>query len=1293
MSEQLDLFGIPEDLQPQTRQRSRRPRRGSALAEQLAFEFTAAVEDDAETVEAAPPATAPAPAAALSMPLAAPLSLPAPAPPTAASPHWLFDVALAGAALVEASAGTGKTWSITGLYVRLLLDPTVDATVEQILVVTFTKAATAELRERLRRRLGEAIRALSDADLPATADGAANDRQALDEFCQALIEVYADADLRQAAIGRLRRALGSFDNAAVFTIHGFCQRVLAEHAFASGTDFSAELVENANDLLTEVVDDFWRNTVADAPDLLVRYLEAHQETPDLWLSRVRFAAGRPDIRQVAPGRQALTPTLQRWREAWQAAGARWRDSRNQIMALLPTLRLDNRSYKPNQFSAWQTALDTCFSAPDVPLDWPDALQRFGRETMLAALPAQRSLPDEPFFALVDHLQAAYTAAAVQLRQQVSALMAELLRWVHAELPRRKAKQRILAFDDLLLQLSQRLASPAGASLRQALRSRFRAALIDEFQDTDPQQYQIFRTAFQDAGVEPASPLIFVGDPKQAIYSFRGADVFAYLAAKEDVSRQYELGINRRSAPELVAAVNTLFAARLLPFVLPNIAFHPVGATPAKLRLTIADESAQPFRFWLMPRGSGRYANKEQFAQSSAQAAAGHIAHLLDLAQHGGATLGDEQQSRPLGGGDIAVLVDTNQQGRLMRDVLLAYGVPCVQLGQDNVFSSFEAEELERVLAACASPGREALVKSALTTTLIGLGIPELQARLADDRAWEAELLRFQHYHEHWATRGFMPMFEAWFAECGVGERLAGHPAGERRLTNLRHLAELIQVQSTRLVGLDALVNWFARARREQLDGEETAQLRLETDAERVKIMTVHKAKGLEFPVVYCPFLWNDKTLQLKKTAVRSIEYHDDDLQPTLDWCGADDDWALHLARTELMAERLRLTYVALTRAKFRCYVAWGLVGQNQHLTPLFWLLNAPPLPAAASAEEAMAAQYALRNPKWEDIQHGLATAQQRCPSGIAVDPWPLLSSAYTPLRTTNLLQPPLQLARELTPSWSMTSFTGLTSAAHSEAPDYDAETLPLPQAAPPGDDIFGFPRGARPGVCLHSLFETIDFADTDPARLQAAAAPVLQAHHLEERWSAVVGQMLRDTLTAPLEPGLRLCRIPAAARRVEMEFTFRFRQLAPTSLADVLADPAYGLAAEFRQAVQRLNWQSSEGLQRYMKGFIDLVFEAGGRYYIVDYKSNWLGDSLADYQGAALTRAIARDHYYLQYLIYSVALHRMLAQQLPDYDPQRHLGGIYYLFLRGMRGDRGDVGIFRDRPSVALLHRFDALLA
>jgi exodeoxyribonuclease V beta subunit len=1200
-----------------------------------------------------------------------------------------------GVTLIEASAGTGKTFTIAGLFLRLILER--NFSVREILVVTFTEAATEELRDRIRRALTDAAAAFRA--------GGSND---------AVMARLIAPHLPQARqmLTRLDRALCGFDEAPIFTIHGFCQRMLRDRAFESGALFDTELLTDETELLESITEDYWRLRFYEAGALSVGFALKNRLRPEAFLPLLREQTRHPLLRHVSrvDGRTLgqLTGALE---TTFAAARAAWLKEKDEIATRIdPGMGWAVHEYaKPDVVRENLALAGACFGSDDPTPDALVALKFFSRSAIEENTSSRRESPAHEFFDLCEQLGG-------READFLAGLKLDFISYGRAELPRRKQQLKAQSFGDLLTHLHAALKGPGGSELGRDVRARYRAALIDEFQDTDPVQYQIFQKLFA-PGVRPSSgaktheendpsrftpaatsPLLFlIGDPKQAIYGFRGADIFTYLEAAARVDQRYTLEENWRSETPLVHAVNAVFGFAENPFVFDAIRFQPVRAAGDADQDALAEngQPSPPLHLWFMPRERGAVAiNKGDAEATLPTLVAVEIARLLNTARLGSARLAPR---------DIAVLVRKRDQARLVQEALRALRIPCVLHTEESVFASREARELDRVLAALAQPGNDRLLRAALATDLMGADGPALEALASDEPGWQARVERFHAGHNRWRQRGFMPMFREWLREENVRPRLLAFADGERRLTNLLHLAEALhQAGLERRLGASELLRWLRDRIAAFEQAAEEHQLRLERDDQAVRIVTIHKSKGLEYPVVFCPFSWDSSSL--RRGQDEEILFH----SPRADAEGASEFFRdlgsenivehRALAFRERLAENLRLLYVALTRARNRCYVVWGGFRDAGSSAPA-WLFHRPAiltgdLKGSLDGHFKSLDDAALRR----DLERLVASSndEKGLPSVQLSDvPAPHLELRYPAAGSAPVLEP-REFTGVIDRQWRISSFSTLTAGARDEQPDYDA-TAPINNpvvseaAASEIAGIFAFPRGTAPGTCLHKIFEELDFTQTGDGALETFAADKLRLHGFAPaEFGPGVCDAIRRTVAVPLDPArpeFTLSRVPPAERLNELEFYFPVHQLSPVLLASGFA----GLsgAADISSRLECLGFKPAGG---FVKGFIDLVFRFDGRFYIVDWKSNWLGHRAEDYGPPALEREMAGYCYPLQYHLYTVALHQYLALRLPDYDYEKHFGGVFYLFVRGVDPKRPELGVYRDRPAAERIRKLSALL-
>lgn len=1159
---------------------------------------------------------------------------------------------LIGERLIEASAGTGKTFTIAALYLRLLLGLGGEAAyprpvnVEELLVVTFTEAATEELRGRIRSNIHE----LRVACL----------RNATDNPLYASLLAEID-DLQQAA-NVLLLAERQMDDAAVFTIHGFCQRMLSLNAFESGMLFEQQLIEDESQLRYQACADFWRRHCYPLNREIAQVIvESWKGPQDLLKSIDRYLHGEaPELKIPLGEAETLASRHQQILTQINDIKQQWLASVGELDSLLENSGIDRRKFNRGNQGKWIEKISVWAQEETKNYQLPDALEKFSQPFLADRTKAGGEVPTHPLFSAIERL----LASPLTLNDLV---IAQAMKEIREAVAREKRRRGELGFDDMLSRLDEALESDSGDALAAAIRQRFPVAMIDEFQDTDPQQYRIFRRIWRQ---QPDTALLLIGDPKQAIYAFRGADIFTYMRARSDVAAHYTLDTNWRSAPGMVESVNRLFGLVDNPFMFRDIPFLPVRSAPknASLRFEIDGENQPAMNLWLMP---GEGVSAGDYQAFMAQQCAAQIRDWLTAGQQGTALLWRGDNARPVQASDITVLVRNRQEASLIRDALNALAIPSVYLSnRDSVFETPEAQELLWVLQAVLTPERENTLRSALATAMFGLNAQDIERLNQDENAWDALVEEFSDYRFIWQRRGVMPMIRALMSARSMAENLLATHGGERRLTDILHLSELLQEAATQLESEHALVRWLNQQVAEPDTNASSQQMRLESDKHLVQIVTIHKSKGLEYPLVWLPFI---ARFRKEKQAF----YHDrESFKAVLDLNESDE--SLELAEAERLAEDLRLLYVALTRAIWHCSLGIAPLTARRsdkptdtelhHSAPGRLLQKGEVLDAAG----LNACLHALRD---EHISLTLATAPDDARWQATQPEMPELAAR--------------QVLRRVVDDWRVTSYSGLQQRGHSVAQDLlpriDIDASGIADApAEPEMTPHHFPRGASPGTFLHSLFEDLDF--TQPISPEWMREK-LQNNGFDEVWEPVLTRWITQVLAAPLaDTGVALNQLSARQKQVEMEFYLPISQTLDARALDAVTRRYDPLSA----GCPELDFRQVRGM---LKGFIDLVFRHDGRYYLLDYKSNWLGESGEAYTQEAMAEAMRSHRYDLQYQLYSLALHRYLRHRIADYDYERHFGGVIYLFLRGVDGEAGQQGIFATRPDPALIMAMDALFA
>lgn len=1212
---------------------------------------------------------------------------------------------LHGARLIEASAGTGKTFTIASLYLRLLLGHGSEKnrhktplTVDQILVVTFTEAATAELKGRIRERIHQARLAFARGK---TSDPVLNDF---------LLEVNDHKGASQILLHAERQ----MDEAAIFTIHGFCQRMLTQHAFESKSAFEQELVTDLTQLEWQVVCDYWRAHFYPLSQELTTQVYSIFKSP-----HALFKSVHPYLKGPLPNfiqsDEALGIDLSKAFEMHHArileVKQSWQDAGQDLYDVIDQSGINRRSYSKRNFPTWFENMSNWAQsdAPDYDLK---LVEHFSAKTLAEKTDtAKGEVAKHRVFDLIESL--------IEDTPDFKNLITyQAIIDCRKRLTQSKLKHEQWSFDDLLFTLDDALSADTSGGFADKIAAQYPVAMIDEFQDTDPAQYHIFSQIYLN---KPDTAWLMIGDPKQAIYSFRGADIFTYIKARNEVSAHYTLGTNWRSSEGMIQGVNHIFEFDDNPFIYQDdITFQKVDASPnADEMHWLLDEHIQaPIQLWLLEGDSEEgFISKNDYTHQMANMTAYQIHKILTQSDIEKAAFIDKKKHRQkIVANDIAVLVRTGREAAMVKQALASQGIASVYLSnRERVFDSAIAPDLLRLLYAVSHPENAEYLRAILASELFALDIRELDEINHNEYRWEAAVFEFQQYQLTWRKRGVLPMIYQVISQRLLAQKWLSHLEGERFITDLMHLAELLQEANQNLETEQALIRWlFDQIYNQETSLDEQTQ-RLESERALVQIVTIHKSKGLEYDFVFLPFLMNYRTANEAKFYDQSTQKNYIDL--------SQDKESLEFAEIERLAEDLRLLYVALTRGVYGCYIGLAPVVDRVKKNQQESNVHLSALGAILQHHQGMSAQ---------GLIDACSTLVQSSGGHIQLSPLPEKpAQPYQKIEVVDSILTAKEMQRTIQRNWRVTSYSAIIkNASHqastryeaseqssndgaevvnhllSSVPNFDIDSLDSQQPASLEQiqhqiledeiehfaSIFDFPRGAAPGTFLHTLFELVDFQDPSSQSNQDEVMKQLELAHLDSNWLPVLMRLIECVLTKDLDgQGLKLTAKTPQQCLVEMEFLLPIESLPSRELNQIIQsyDPLSKCAG-------KLHFETIEGM---LKGFIDLVFEHQGRYYVLDWKSNHLGNQIEDYQLPQIENIMVEHRYDLQYQIYTLALHRYLKTRIANYDYQTHFGGVYYLFLRGIRAstdnhlaEHGRSGIFFTKPDAVLIEQLDQLI-
>lgn len=1180
---------------------------------------------------------------------------------------------LQGIQLIEASAGTGKTWTLAALYVRLILGHGWQGQglmPPQILVMTFTEAATAELRDRIRSRLAQAAQFFR------------GQVQDADDFLRDL-QATLGTEHNAAHAARLEEAAQWMDEAAIYTIHSWSSRMLRQHAFDSQSLFDQKRLDDAPTLKLKLVKDYWREFVYPLEGQQLGALKALGATPDALLKNIqshwqkfeKSPGGFPDVSQD-PDPQAALKAWAQWRSTCDELESTARQLMAEHMAIaLNQLNnalakdLKGNIYVPKKHGYFISHLSEWASGEEADIE---TLKKFTLEKLNASLKKDASpmLDAHGVWSAIGlwmmHLEAE-PDVGVDLLQHAAVKVGRAYL---------QQKKNLASFDfsDLLQRLHAALHAD-GSRLPAIIRAQFPVALVDEFQDTDPWQYESLSCIYgansspeQDhAQSLTPSAFLMIGDPKQAIYSFRGADLPTYLYARNAAESIWTLTENFRSSQEVVHAVNHLFVQAQAPF--GEVPFEQVQTpTPAKATSLLFPNGQKVPALTVWHLHADKPLSGTQYGDAMAHICATQMVSLLN-----------QRVAQP---GHMAVLVRDGNEAKKIRQALAQRGVRSVYLSdRDSVYATREALDLACILEAVLQARNAKLLRAALTTRTLCLSLAEIEQSINDEAAWDIWVERFNAWHTTWQRQGFLPMLYKMVHEQDIGRRMqAEGDTAERRLTNLLHLGELLQSASLSLQGETALLRFLTdQLANPQAQGE-AAQMRLETDAQLVQVITFHKAKGLQYPLVFLPFVSNFR--EDKDESLRSPE--------------------------ERLQEDIRLLYVALTRAQQAMWM--GVAKRKDDFK-------------AKESQAQSALSVLLRRTSVDDLQEKLqnwaacedidVVSAPEANDLFYESPQITQEEAPTPAR-----QPTRTLPRS---GWTA-SFSALTrnlSGSHALSLGSDSDSglarearwldsqIDNPVAKP--DDLNpeettantiasqplynAFPAGSAYGTLLHDIFEW-QLKEGWPL-LQEAHAISAETNIRWQRWwqtqadslqlspehQTLCLQLIRQCASTQLEQlgsdqhCFCLSQLNSLNAWPEMGFTFKTHGVSTQHIDQLISQAVHPGQARPSLQAQQLN-----GL---LTGFMDIVLEHQGRYYVLDYKSN----KLPLYTQDSIEASMLSHRYEVQYTLYILAVHRLLKSRLKHYNYEQHIGGALYLYLRGI--DQVGQGVYFNKPPLALIEALD----
>ncbi|WP_348666573.1 exodeoxyribonuclease V subunit beta [Arsenophonus symbiont of Ornithomya chloropus] len=1185
-----------------------------------------------------------------------------------------YNLPLYGQRLIEASAGTGKTYTIALLYLRLLLKIGNKyaffkrLNVKEILVLTFTESATNELRARIRHNIHQ-------MRIACMRNGFGFSKESI---YQILLVSIVD---RHAAAKWLLSAEHQMDEAAIYTIHGFCRSILSHNALESRMLFKQSIIKNESILQKQACFDFWRSNCYPLEYCISKIIADEWSGPEALLDEIKpYLQGEVPVflnksikfQSITKHHKIIINTINIIKKLWML-------HLNDFFSLIINSGINKRVYNRRNLLIWLDIVTTWAKSHTIDYKTPKELVRFSQLELINKTSIDNEIPKHEVFCAIDKF-------LKKTRTLRNIFISKAIIDVRKIIMKEKTKRQEIGFDDLLDRLEYTLNQKNNKRLKNMIRNRYPVVMIDEYQDTDSKQNKIFKSIYDG---HQYSGIFFIGDPKQAIYSFRGADIFSYIKAKNKIQSHYKLDTNWRSSSNMVAAINHLFSRVKNPFLFKQIPFHVVnsGYANQNLGLIHKKEKVSALNF--------NYFDKDQVSTTEYQKimayqCASQIYYWLIGGDNRTTWLYKNDQKKILTASDIMILVRNRRESKIIQEELRKFNISSVFLSNyESVFSTSDARDLLWLLQAVLSPEKEETLRRSLATSLMGLSAKEIEEFNKNDNELEIWIREFHHYSLIWERYGISAMFRCMIHNQRIAKHLLkDNTNGERRLMDVMHLFELLQESELEFDNKHAIIRWLAQKIDKPDPLLENQQRRLESNKNFISISTIHKSKGLEYPIVWLPFICQ---FSQKKLAI----FHErKNFQICLDL--TDNPKSLKLADEERLAEDLRLLYVALTRAIYHCSVGIAPLYKKRHTEK-----------TCNTDLHKSALGYLLQKGKQGNATLLFDNLRSLVNKHIGIK---LINnikifSSYCCKKNRVVKLLAKNFSGKIDDIWRVTSYSKLKNNdiftlsnkvldnnlnfdlklqnLNFELKKYQYSNNYLYQKKESKKNVYTFPKGVIAGNFMHSILEVLPF---NKVPKESWLIERLEAVGFSSEWASMLKIWLINIFNVPLiEDNFKLSNILSEHRLNEMKFCFSIKNILHPSLLDNLAHRYDVLSKN----CPPLNFEQVKGV---LKGYIDLIVFWKKKFYLIDYKSNWLGEDSFAYNQQAIKKSMIYHRYDLQYQLYTLAIHRYLRNRVPDYDYKTHFGGVIYLFLRGIYNKNSHgYGIYYNLPVYSFIDSLDKL--
>ncbi|WP_284443116.1 exodeoxyribonuclease V subunit beta [Buchnera aphidicola] len=1159
----------------------------------------------------------------------------------------VFKIFLNGINLIEASAGTGKTFTIVLLYLRLLLGIGEKKTynkkllVHEILVVTFTNTAKEELYIRIKDGI---------QNLYLTCINKKNINPIYNFFLREIKDI-------NEAIYILKKAQNDINNASIYTIHGFCQHILELHTFHLNSIFEDKIIDNEDELCLQATQDFWRRAFYNLPENIINIIHQEYQNPDYLLKKIKpfFHMQSINFSEKNINNKKLTMFHQKNIEKINFFKKIWLIYYQIIPKEINSLKINKKIYSKFNIIRWINNITIWANSETKDYTIPIALKYFSKKNIEKNTINNICSKYIIFKETEKILKKNLSLKNIIIIYAISKIKKFLLK--------EKQKKSLLGFNDLLNILLKTIKKEK--ILKNLIRTKYPAAFIDEFQDTDIQQYKIFNILYKN---NKKTVLFLIGDPKQAIYSFRGADIFSYLYAKSKIKKCYYLDTNWRSSINMCKSINFLFSHHKNPFIFKNIPFIPI--TPSckneKMNFTINGVPQIPMRFFFQEKEEVCI---DDYQVWISQQCANEISFWLTCGKLGNAKITTKNGEKILTANDIAILVRNKKEADLIQKELQKLNILSIYSSDKNsVFQTFDAQELLWILESILEPDNETLLRQSISTHIL----KELSSKMEKQSVNENEYFiieKLYEYHNIWEKIGIFHMIKTMILEYQINSNTIEININYLKNLNFLHIAELLQEQFQHFHKKISLIRWFQKKILQKTQPTHNEYIRCFDESQSVKIITIHKSKGLEYPIVWIPF-----SIDFKKSLL-SVYHNQKNFKTFFDIKQSNEN--LKLADKERLAEDIRFLYVALTRSILHCSIGIACLikktkknknNNNLHKSSLGYIVqHGKPM----NYENLFNQLKIFKMNDFVEVKNNSDNFKL-----------PIKNNIYL-ISEKNILN------KNIKNIWNITSFTQLNKknkTSKKNIKEITSEKFSVKNKEKNNKSfiIHNFPQGKNTGLMMHEILKNLHFLNKKNYNW---FADFLKKYNIPITWTSILIHWIKNIINTPLgEKKIILSKINKKLCAKELEFFFPINNTLYSRELDKIIQSIDPISI----ASPKLFFNPVKGI---LKGFIDLVFFWEEKYYILDYKSNWLGENNSFYSDMHIKQEIIKKRYDLQYQIYTIALHKYLQKKIKNYNYKNDFGGIFYFFLRAIDQDQENDGIFYTVPDFSLIENIITLIA